>query len=575
MQKWLTIIFSTKSYRTATNKERALLVYSLLLVTLLFNALTTVTLISAQNRGTSLTGQKPDYVIFVATDIIGLITYLLIRRGQLQLGIYSVITLIIAVIAATIIPNGAQFPITAGVMALFIFITGILTVSTRGVLIAAVIATMLQLLAIANRPNIVEFFPEQLRIAHAAELIVQTLLALGLGYFIIRLLATARREGATQAAQERLKLAELTTRITQRTLLRGQLNEALEDIIDEIRIAYPELYHVQVFLVTEDGLSAQLVASTGEVGRLLLERQHALGVGSLSVIGQVTLEGRPVIARAGARDSVHRRNELLPETQVEAAFPMRIGDLVIGALDLQSKLPLAFDEADIRTFQSLADSLALAIDNVRQFEQAQERVRENQRLAQQAQQALEELQKFNERLTGRAWAEYLVKRHEDFGIEYNFETEEQNTNTEWTPTLFDAAHQRQIIERAEDGKRIIAVPLSVRGYIIGAMEFELEEDQELTPEDYALVREVSERFGLAAENTRLLEESQRIAQREALVNEISARLQTRTDVETTLAEAARSLRDVLKVGRVAIRLTTTQLLNGASAQNGKGEGAEA
>ncbi|RMG84024.1 MAG: hypothetical protein D6712_12075, partial [Chloroflexi bacterium] len=71
------------------------------------------------------------------------------------------------------------------------------------------------------------------------------------------------------------------------------------------------------------------------------------------------------------------------------------------------------------------------------------------------------------------------------------------------------------------------------------------------------------------------EESQRIAQREALVNEISARLQTRTDVETTLAEAARSLRDVLKVGRVAIRLTTTQLMNGASSQNGKGEGAEA
>ncbi|RMG89816.1 MAG: GAF domain-containing protein, partial [Chloroflexi bacterium] len=474
---------------------------------------------------------------FIATDIIGLVTYLLVRRGRLQLGIYSVITLMIAVSAATIIPNGGQFPITAGVTALFIFTVGLLTGSTRGVLIAAVIATMLEILAIANRPNVVEFFPEQLRVAHAAELIFQTLLALALGHFIIRSLATARQEGATQAAQERLKLAELTTRITQRTLLRGRLNEALEDIIDEIRIAYPELYHVQIFLVTEDGLSAQLVASTGEVGRLLLERQHALGVGSLSVIGQVTLEGRPVIARAGARDSVHRRNELLPETQIEAAFPMRVGDLVIGALDLQSKLPLALDEADIRTFQSLADSLALAIDNVRQFERAQERVRENQRLAQQAQQALQELQKFNERLTGRAWAEYLVKRHEDFGIEYNFETQEQNTDTEWTPTLFDAAHQRQIIERTEDGKRIIAVPLSVRGYVIGAMEFELEENQELTPEDYALVREVSERFGLAAENTRLLEESQRIAQREALVNEISARLQTRTDVETTLAEA--------------------------------------
>ncbi|RMG89946.1 MAG: hypothetical protein D6712_00735, partial [Chloroflexi bacterium] len=96
MQKWLRIIFSTKVYRTVTNRERALLVYGLLLVTLLFNTLTTVALISAQNRGASVTGQRPDYIVFIATDIIGLVTYLLVRRGRLQLGIYSVITLMIA-----------------------------------------------------------------------------------------------------------------------------------------------------------------------------------------------------------------------------------------------------------------------------------------------------------------------------------------------------------------------------------------------------------------------------------------------------------------------------------------------
>jgi len=70
----------------------------------------------------------------------------------------------------------------------------------------------------------------------------------------------------------------------------------------------------------------------------------------------------------------------------------------------------------------------------------------------------------------------------------------------------------------------------------------------------AMMEEVSEQLGLAAESNRLYETSQRIAQREALVNEISTRLQSGTSVEMTLTSAARSLKDVLKANRVAIRL---------------------
>jgi len=94
----------------------------------------------------------------------------------------------------------------------------------------------------------------------------------------------------------------------------------------------------------------------------------------------------------------------------------------------------------------------------------------------------------------------------------------------------------------------------VRGQVIGAMEFEMDETGNLSDEDMAMMEEVSEQLGLAAESNRLYETSQRIAQREALVNEISTRLQSGTSVEMTLTSAARSLKDVLKANRVAIRL---------------------
>jgi len=80
-----------------------------------------------------------------------------------------------------------------------------------------------------------------------------------------------------------------------------------------------------------------------------------------------------------------------------------------------------------------------------------------------------------------------------------------------------------------------------------------------------VLRQVVERLGLAAENTRLFEEAQRIAQREALVNEISARMQVTTNVEAVVAAATQSLADAFQAPRVAIRLGSPVAANGPRA----------
>jgi GAF domain-containing protein len=69
-----------------------------------------------------------------------------------------------------------------------------------------------------------------------------------------------------------------------------------------------------------------------------------------------------------------------------------------------------------------------------------------------------------------------------------------------------------------------------------------------------MLGEVGERLGLAAENNRLYENSQRTAQREALVNEIGTRIQSANSVEATMTEAMKSLSDVLKAKHVSIQL---------------------
>jgi len=368
----------------------------------------------------------------------------------------------------------------------------------------------------------------------------------------LRFVQISRTEGAASAEAERMKLAQLTSLITSRISRRLALNEVLRNAVEEIRTTYPDIYHAQIFLTEPSGV-ARLVASTGEVGKMLIDRNHSLPIGSQSVIGQVTLNNQYVIARSNSSNSVHRRNEFLPDTVVEAAFPMRISDTIIGALDLQSKLHGTFNEEETPIFQSLADNVAIAIDNARLFEETERRLQENQQLVTQMRQSTEEVERLNERLTGRFWKDFL-NQQDASSLLLDLESHSSVVDNTWTPAIRQAIVSNQSIQKQEADAKIVAVPLRVRGQVVGAMEFEMDQNGNVSAEDIAMMEEVSEQLGLAAESNRLYETSQRIAQREALVNEISTRLQSGTSVEMTLSSAARSLKEVLKANRVAIRL---------------------
>ncbi|MEJ2148648.1 MAG: GAF domain-containing protein, partial [Chloroflexota bacterium] len=135
-------------------------------------------------------------------------------------------------------------------------------------------------------------------------------------------------------------------------------------------------YHTQIFLVDPADEWAVLQASTGEVGQELLNRGHKLMVGSHSVIGQVTLRGEPVIALDTDTDPIHQRNELLPDTRAEMAIPLKTGERIIGALDVQSTSPYTFDLEAQAILQSLADQVAVTLENTRLFQEIQDRVAE-------------------------------------------------------------------------------------------------------------------------------------------------------------------------------------------------------
>lgn len=124
-------------------------------------------------------------------------------------------------------------------------------------------------------------------------------------------------------------------------------------------------YHAGIFLLDEHGVDAVLKAASSPGGKHMLARGHRLAVGKVGLVGYVTGTGKPRIALDVGADSVHFANPDLPKTRSELALPLRVGERVIGALDVQSTEANAFDENDVIVLQTMADQVAIALENAR------------------------------------------------------------------------------------------------------------------------------------------------------------------------------------------------------------------
>jgi GAF domain-containing protein/HAMP domain-containing protein len=173
---------------------------------------------------------------------------------------------------------------------------------------------------------------------------------------------------STLLSDSERKAVQLQTaaEIARETIGLLDLDRLLSHSINLIRERFG-FYHSSVFLMDEERKFALLRESTGEAGRQMKARGHKLGVGSQSIVGWVTQNARPRVSDDVTADPMHQANPLLPATRAELGIPLRIGETVIGALDVQSTTPYAFTADDITILQVIADQIAIAVENARLF----------------------------------------------------------------------------------------------------------------------------------------------------------------------------------------------------------------
>jgi GAF domain-containing protein/HAMP domain-containing protein len=181
----------------------------------------------------------------------------------------------------------------------------------------------------------------------------------------------------------------------------------------------------------------------------------------------------------------------------------------VGLLLMVFRAPHAFPLAETQPLQALVGQVAVTLRN-------QQLVRE-QALARQ------QLDEINRRLTGQTWQQYQraaggLTRKVDVG-----------------PNTLDQADISPL-------PATLSRPVLIHGQEIGVLRIEdAAPDREWTPNEIALVQAVAGEVAIAVENARLMEQTERRAQREARLNQISQQLRQATDIQSILQTATEQL----------------------------------
>lgn len=304
---------------------------------------------------------------------------------------------------------------------------------------------------------------------------------------------------------------------------------------------------------TNDVQWVRLRAGTGEAGRQMLAMDYGIQVDTNSAIGQCMLNARAYIAHGVgsihlASSSEHvKAARLLPDTRSEMSLPLRSRGRVFGALVLRSIEREAFSQQDVPVLQTMADQVAVAIDNARLHAEVQKR--------------MEEVKEVQRRFVREQWADFMTA----YGTPAYERTQPNVKSLGDTvlPQVEQALAQRERVlkTRTDNGaeQESLIVPISLRDEVIGVLGLEGTKDgQRWTDGEITLIEVIADQLALAVENARLLEETQQRAERERIIADITTKVRASMDPKMILQTAVRELGAALGTDQAFVTLGAGQ-----------------
>jgi GAF domain-containing protein len=484
------------------------------------------------------------------TLVIAVLIHLLIKRGQIE---QARLLFVLNILATSLLATFPEYRIdNPFIVTLFLPLTaaGVLLTRTR------LLAVTLLLIAIFSVGGVLQLYRDmQPTLLGDSTESIGTTLALVVAVILLNwFMQWSFLSSIDDTLREQRRIGGListTTEISQALSALTSTTDTLNQVAEQLREAFG-LYHVQVFIIDPNTGLALLQASTGYIGRRILEEHKLLIPDETSPINDTLRRKDPLLIRDDDPETL--RKVFLPATRSELLLPLRVGNLLpIGVLDLHSTDRNAFSDQRLAALTTLSFHLAAVLYNLQQTKELRAAHEEQNRLSAQLESGQRELSRLNRQLVSATWGTYLQEHHEEV------------PGFDWKPGAVMAAQRasERLNQALEDGQAaveqigdqsVLSVPIRLRGQTLGAVEFRRSDAAPWSPAALELVQTVAERIALSLENARLFEQAQGTAQREQLVNKITSQLQTTSDLHSLLTLAAEQFRDALGATQTRVRL---------------------
>jgi len=194
----------------------------------------------------------------------------------------------------------------------------------------------------------------------------------------------------------------------------------------------------------------------------------------------------------------------------------------------------ALNEETMTVLQTMADQVAVTLDNTRLFE-ASRRAMEAERRA-------------HGEIERQAWAA-MIRARPARGYRCD-------AGGVMPLSQGPASGQGQQVRVEDDrGGRTVSVPLLLREETIGVLRFHKDgSDAHWTADELALLARLAEELGQALESVRLYQDVQRGAARERLIAQVTGRMRESLQVDAVLQSAVQEMRRALLLSEVEVRI---------------------